>query len=172
MNFVIVSAACLAVLAFLCPEAESFFTPSVTPLAVSIEATELLRELLAAAIGIKALTGLGFLIARGSRSRFTRSTVSVEDIPFLINEAALEDKGDCAKKFVCEVHSKDFASLDKTELGIYMLFGTGEVIDVSKDSVQFDLAALIGRKAGFAQCQKVYARCNASNNQLKSALMQ
>ena len=166
MNFVTVSAACLAILASLCSEAEAFDTPLPIVAAITV------GDLLAAAIGIKVLAGVGFLIARGSRSRFTRSTVSVEDIPFLINEAALEDKGDCAKKFVCEVHSKDFASLDKTELGIYMLFGTSKVIDVSKDSVQFDLAALIGRKGGFAQCQNVYARCRANSNQLKSALWQ
>ncbi len=170
MNFVIISAACLAVLAFLCSEAEAVFSGGVGITA---------GGLLAAAIGVKALAGFGLLLAGGrrggsrkSKSRYGRSTVSVEDIPSLINEAALEDEGDCAKKFVCEVHAKAFAALDETEQGIYMLFGTSEVIDVSKDSVQFDLAALVGRKAGFAQCQKVYARCNANNNQLKSALRQ
>ncbi len=165
MNFVTVSAACL-VMASLCSEAEAFLPPLPMVAAITV------GELLAAVIGIKALSGFGFFLARRTRSRFSRSAVSVEDVPSLIYEAALEDKGDCAKKFVCEVHAKDFTSLDKAENGIYMLFGTSKVIDVSKDSVQFDLAALIGRKAGFTQCQKVYARCRANNNQLKSALGQ
>ncbi len=130
--------------------------------------------LLAAAIGLKALGGFGLLLAssKGRRrgGRYGRSAAE-NDLPALLNEAAVGDETDCAKKFVCETHAKALASLDETERSIYLLFGgSNDAIDVSSPTVQFDLAALVGRRAGFVQCQKVYARCDMDAKQMKAAM--
>ena len=41
---------------------------------------------------------------------------------------------------------------------ILSLFGLGD-LDVSKPTVEFDLAAKVGQKAGAGHCIEVYARC-------------
>ena len=43
-------------------------------------------------------------------------------------------------------------------------------INLSSGTVEFDLAALIGRKAGTQQCQKIYARCNKEYDELLKVL--
>ncbi len=172
MQFFLVCSAFLLIASFICTEA--IFTGGVGITA---------GGLLAAALGVKALAGFGLLLAskkggrRGGgkghgkgRSRYGRSVAAVEDIPALLSEAALDDETDCAKKFVCETHAKALEALDETERAIYLLFGPGNSIDVSSESVQFDLAALVGRRAGVAQCQKVYARCQMDSAQMRQAM--
>ncbi len=172
MKFVVVSSALLAVLAFLLHESEAIFTGGVTITAGS---------LLVAALGVKAIAGFGLLLASGGRRRggggksrggyHKRSLAGPEDIPAVLSEAALEDEGDCAKKFVCEVHAKAFDALDDAEKAVFFLFsGANDSIDVSRESVQFDLAALVGRRAGAEQCRRVYARCEASSDDMKAVL--
>ncbi len=130
--------------------------------------------LLLAALGIKAIAGIGLLAAskggrRGGRKGGRRYGRSVDDLQTILNDASFEDSTDCAKKLVCEVHAKAQAALSETEQGIYQLFGS-ETIDVSKDTVQFDLAAMVGRKGG--NCQKVYSRCELSAEQLFASIRQ
>lgn len=45
------------------------------------------------------------------------------------------------------------------EFAIATTFGQSDVIDVTKASVLYDVAANIGRKAGEKQCRTVYPRC-------------
>ena len=47
------------------------------------------------------------------------------------------------------------------------LFGQDGEINLGKPSVEFDLAALVGKKVGFEQCQTVYARCKYDYSQLR-----
>ncbi len=171
MQFFLVCSAFLLVASFICTEA-------IFSAGVGITA----GGLLAAAIGVKAIAGFGILLAskggrrRGGkghgkgkgRSRYGRSVATVEDIPALINEAALDDETDCAKKFICETHAKALDALDETEKAVYLLFGANDSIDVSRDSVQFDLAALVGRRGG--NCNRVYARCELDSYQMKQAM--
>jgi hypothetical protein len=49
------------------------------------------------------------------------------------------------------------------------MFGHG-ALDVSKSTVEFDLAAFMGRQAGEAQCEKIYSRC-AYNSQILMEVM-
>merc|ERR1712004_799994 len=45
------------------------------------------------------------------------------------------------------------------EIVIATLFGKSAGIDLSAATVEFDLAALMGRQTGKAQCDTIYARC-------------
>ena len=170
MNVYFYSVALLVISSFICTE--GIFSGGT----VVVSAGGLF---LAAALGIKAIAGIGLLASskrRGGSSRgrghshHRRSAPDTNDISAILSEASLEDEGDCAKKYVCEVHAKALSALDETEMAIYHLFESGETVDVSRDTVQFDLAAAVGRLAGFEQCQKVYARCEMDNDQLKNAL--
>ncbi len=88
----------------------------------------------------------------------------------LVNEAVLEDASDCAKRLVCAVNTVPVDSLNEMEATIYKMFGNGGVLDAAKESAQFDLAAIVGRKVGEGHCAKVYARCPLSSQQLRSLL--
>ena len=54
--------------------------------------------------------------------------------------------------------SKEVTTLAEDEALILSLFGLGD-LDVSKPTVEFDLAAKVGQKAGAGHCIEVYARC-------------
>ena len=74
----------------------------------------------------------------------------------LLLEASLNDGQDCAKKLVCKLNAME--NLAEDEAAIARLFGKTETIDLKSVSVEFDLAALMGRKAGDAQCELIYSR--------------
>ena len=54
--------------------------------------------------------------------------------------------------------ARDARSLAEDEAVIVSLFGHGD-LDVSKSTVEFDLAAIMGRKVGESHCNVVYSRC-------------
>jgi len=144
---------------------------------------------LAGLLGLKALLvgGIvgGALIGAASRRRshshrpmrmsrhyssYRRHGRSVEDEPEYFDEvdtisnaildASLNDAEDCAKKLVCSLNAQDVNTLQADESAIAALFGkTAGGIDVTATTVEFDLAALMGRQAGKAQCDTIYARC-------------
>ena len=128
-------------------------------------------------IGLKVLAGKSFAVgaaigsaSRGrsrSRGRHGRSLVDTEQ---LLLKASYDDVDDCAKKMVCLVNAKPATNLDNFEMEIRHMFGQSGQLDVSQGSVEFDLAALMGRKAGSAQCQKIYARCQISAEKLLDVL--
>ena len=45
-------------------------------------------------------------------------------------------------------------------------------INVNGDSVEFDLAALVGRKVNAAKCSKIYARCQFDKPKLMEILQE
>merc|ERR1712123_318980 len=45
-------------------------------------------------------------------------------------------------------------------------FGSGKQVDVSDITVEFDLAAQIGRNMGEARCQQLYKRCDTSTEDM------
>ena len=79
-------------------------------------------------------------------------------------------EGEIAKKMVCEINAMPYAALDKEMANIHNMFAQGGTIDVAADSVEFDLAAIMGRKAGAAQCQTIYRRCPYTVEQLMQEL--
>ena len=60
--------------------------------------------------------------------------------------------------FFSSLAARDARSLAEDEAVIVSLFGHGD-LDVSKSTVEFDLAAIMGRKVGENHCNVVYSRC-------------
>jgi len=96
-------------------------------------------------------------------------------------KASIEDNDDCAKSFVCHANAKP-ARVSVMESFVYEYFG-GNVkpqtygtpqnfvtVDALSPSVQFDLAAQVGRVGGAKQCQEIYARCKVPYNELLAVL--
>ena len=76
-------------------------------------------------------------------------------------QAEFQDIDDCAKMFLCQLNPKNENELGSFETFFKSQFGMNEsgVLDVTKLSVRFDLAAVIGQDVGMEQCQNVYGRC-------------
>jgi len=146
---------------------------------------------LAGLLGLKALAVGGFaagaLIGAASRRRSSyrrshgRSYVkrrwgrSVEDETFdemsnTILDASLNDADDCAKKLVCSLNAQDVKTLQADEAAIASLFGKTAGIDLTSTTVEFDLAALMGRQAGKNQCDTIYARCPYQSKDLMEVM--
>ena len=128
-------------------------------------------------IGLKVLAGKSIAVGAalgsasrrrsGGRKRYGRSVFESDDA---VLRASWEDIDDCAKKMVCEINAMPYAALDKEMANIHNMFAQGGTIDVAADSVEFDLAAIMGRKAGAAQCQTIYRRCPYTVEQLMQEL--
>lgn len=107
------------------------------------------------------------------RRRYGRS---VEDETSLDEEflrASIADIDDCAKSFVCQVNAKSATPnvfMDEVETTVSELFGEDGVIDVSAPTAEFDLAATMGRMAGFQQCKQIYARCKVDYKTLRNSI--
>lgn len=136
---------------------------------------------LAGLLGLKAAAlggfALGAALNRGSRRRYTyrrRWGRSVEDESEMIAEVLLEasrnDADDCAKKLVCVLNAQE--NLAEDEAKIAQLFGKNDSIDVTSAAVEFDLAALMGKKAGEKQCHTIYSRCQYQVRDLMDVIRQ
>jgi hypothetical protein len=148
---------------------------------------------LAALFGIKAAAVGGFALGgalasrrrssgrrsygRSYRRSYGRYGRSVEDedessLTETLLEASRNDADDCAKKVVCALNAMNAMELAEDEKAIVALFGQNESIDVTAVTVEFDLAALMGQKAGAAQCSKIYSRCRYEAKDLMEAIRQ
>lgn len=52
------------------------------------------------------------------------------------------------------------------EYAIASTFGQADIVDVTQPTILYDVAALIGRKAGEKQCKTVYPRCVADVDEI------
>jgi len=141
---------------------------------------------LAGLFGLKALLVGGFaagaVIGAASRRRsyshgrsygrsHRRWGRSVEDESSnAILDASLNDAEDCAKKLICSLNAQDVKTLQADEAAIASLFGKTAGIDLSSTTVEFDLAALMGRQAGKHQCDTIYARCPYQSKDLMEVM--
>ena len=100
--------------------------------------------------------------------RFGRSITDIDEL-FLF--ASQNDADDCAKKLICSLAAKDVNTLAQDEAVIVSLFGQSE-LDVSKTSIEFDLAATMGRKVGSDHCNSVYSRCGYTSDSLMEVMRQ
>jgi hypothetical protein len=123
------------------------------------------------------------------RSRWGRS---IEDdnslqIEQVMLQASIQDNDDCAKAFVCQVNAKPIRSTAMEQF-VFDYFGGNAkdtamlralmpgsaqgmtVIDALSPTVQFELAAQVGRLGGVEQCQKIYAQCTMQYTELLGAL--
>jgi hypothetical protein len=126
------------------------------------------------------------------RSRWGRSIVEGSEdnsvqIEQVMLQASLNDNDDCAKAFVCHVHAKPARTTAMEEF-VFEYFGgnskdtamlkalvpqTSEgmtVMDVLSPTVQFDLAAQVGKAGGAQQCQRIYAQCPLPYSELIGVL--
>lgn len=87
-----------------------------------------------------------------------------------ILDASLNDADDCAKKLICSLNAKEVSTLASDESAIAELFGKSGSIDVTAATAEFDLAALMGRLAGKAQCDTIYARCPYESKDLMETM--
>ena len=82
--------------------------------------------------------------------------------------ASVQDTNDCAKSFVCHINAKPVSELGEFELVMREMYAIGDNIDFTQDTVEFDLAALVGRKAGESQCMTIYQRCKSNYETMKA----
>merc|ERR1719312_1765980 len=78
------------------------------------------------------------------------------------------DQDSCGNKLICELRSKEASGVSMTaeEKLIAEKFGDGRQVDVSDITVEFDLAAQIGRNMGESRCQQLYNRCELSTEDM------
>lgn len=86
-------------------------------------------------------------------------------------EASIEDVNDCAKRLVCEINAVPEDKLNSMEQEIRQMFGETNGLNLASDVVEFNLAALVGRKVSAAQCGKIYARCEFGKDKLLQILL-
>ena len=95
------------------------------------------------------------------------------------------DQDDCGKKLVCELRAKQkfgftvikdliFSTMGMLGLSLTKCpqederliaenFGSGTQVDVSDITVEYDLAAQLGKYMGRERCQQLYNRCDLSS---------
>lgn len=84
------------------------------------------------------------------------------------NDMVFKDQDDCSKRLICELNAKgaEGRELTANEELIAQIFGKGNSLDVSKESLEFDVAAVLGRKIGKLRCELSYRRCTVSVEEL------
>nr|XP_040575406.1 uncharacterized protein LOC121124320 [Lepeophtheirus salmonis] len=90
---------------------------------------------------------------------------SIDDFESVLLSASQHDASDCAKKLVCEVSGLTLEDINSEETMIARLFNPDH-LDVTKATVEFDLAAQIGKHVGIQQCSIIYQRCPHSRRKL------
>merc|ERR1712024_355070 len=73
------------------------------------------------------------------------------------------DQDGCGKKLICELRAKQKSGFTEDERVIAENFGSGTQVDVSDITVEYDLAAQLGKYMGLERCQQLYNRCDLSS---------
>merc|ERR1712110_745485 len=78
------------------------------------------------------------------------------------------DQDGCGKKLICELRAKEKSTVGFTEDErlIAENFGSGTQVDVSDITVEYDLAAQLGKYMGLERCQQLYNRCDLSSSDM------
>merc|ERR1711953_394563 len=78
------------------------------------------------------------------------------------------DQDGCGKKLICELRAKEETAKGFTEDErlIAENFGRGNQVDVSDITVEYDLAAQMGRFMGLERCRQLYNRCDLSSDDM------
>lgn len=78
------------------------------------------------------------------------------------------DQDGCGKKLICELRAKEKSPVGFTEDErlIAENFGSGNQVDVSDITVEYDLAAQLGKFMGLGRCQQLYNRCDLSSEDM------
>merc|ERR1712117_80514 len=83
------------------------------------------------------------------------------------NDMVFKDQDDCSKRLVCELNAmrRTGKVLSQNEEILADAFGKSD-LDVGKDSLEFDIAAVLGREVGMRRCEMSYRRCETPIPQL------
>jgi len=78
------------------------------------------------------------------------------------------DQDGCGKKLICELRAKEKSTVGFTEDErlIAENFGSGNQVDVSDITVEYDLAAQMGKYMGLERCRQMYNRCDLSSDDM------
>merc|ERR1712106_605622 len=77
------------------------------------------------------------------------------------NDMVYKDQDDCSKRLLCELNAKLIGGkwLTENERIIANSFGQNNEIDVAAETLDFDLAAVLGKKGGLRRCELSFRRC-------------
>jgi len=77
------------------------------------------------------------------------------------NDMIFKDQDDCSKRLLCELNAKmaEGNTLTETEEVLANAFGKQNKLDVGSETLEFDVAAVLGRKVGKLRCELSYRRC-------------
>ncbi|XP_040575809.1 uncharacterized protein [Lepeophtheirus salmonis] len=108
---------------------------------------------------------LGALLSDGNRKSGRRGKRSLDDFESILLSASQHDTSDCAKRLVCELNGIALEEMGTQEAVLQGLFDPDN-LDITKSTVEFDLAAQIGKRVGIRQCALIYERCPHNRQQL------
>ncbi|XP_040575514.1 uncharacterized protein [Lepeophtheirus salmonis] len=101
----------------------------------------------------------------GHRGVLLRRKRAINKYEEILLSASQEDQNDCAKRLVCEISSLPPTAMSPEEIQIASAFNSN-YLDISKATVEFELAAQIGKRVGLEQCLVIYKRCPHSKAKL------
>jgi len=80
------------------------------------------------------------------------------------NDMVYKDQDDCSKRLLCGLNSKraEGQELTENERIIADAFGKNNEIDIGVETLEFDLAAVLGKEGGLRRCELSYRRCETS----------
>jgi len=84
------------------------------------------------------------------------------------NDMVYKDQDDCSKRLLCELNANlvEGKWLTENERIIASSFGQNNEIDIAAETLDFDLAAVLGKKGGARRCQLSFRRCETSVSQM------
>jgi len=80
------------------------------------------------------------------------------------NDMIFKDQDDCSKRMLCELNARRESGeqLTDNERIIADSYGGGGEVDINAESLEFDIAALLGKIGGMRRCEMSYRRCESS----------
>jgi len=84
------------------------------------------------------------------------------------NDMIFKDQDDCSKRLLCELNAmrKEGKTLSEDAKVLADSFGSGSNLDIGAETLEFDIAAVLGRTAGKLRCELSYRRCETSVEEL------
>merc|ERR1711892_332277 len=80
------------------------------------------------------------------------------------NDMVYKDQDDCSKRLLCGLNAKRAEGKDLTENEqiIADAFGKNNDIGIGVETLEFDLAAVLGKEGGLRRCELSYRRCETT----------
>jgi len=103
-------------------------------------------------------------IPAGAISRLAANVSLAYQPQVWANDMVFKDQDDCSKRILCELNANLVAGrwLSENERIIANAFGKNNEIDIGAETLEFDLAAVLGKKGGIRRCELSFRRCETS----------